>query len=134
MASERSVWVDGQESGRQVVALGAAVALTVVVVDIALFERVGVAFDLCFVALCVGLALQVRPGDFYTVAVLPPLLLTGVFGLLAATRPATIAHGDDGFVQALVAGIAHHAVALGVGYALCLGCLALRDRALRRTG
>ena len=48
---------------------------------------VGLFFDLGFVALCLGLALAVRPTDFFVVGVLPPLIMVGVFVLLEATRP-----------------------------------------------
>jgi len=115
-----------------VVALGLALALTVVVIDVGLGGRVGLVFDLAFVGVCLVVALLVRPEDFFTVGVLPPLIMLVVFALLAASRPATIASHDDGVVQAVVTGLAHHAFALGVGYAACLVCLVVRDRVLRR--
>lgn len=124
----RTVWEQGREPARQIVALGFACALTAVVVDMALGGRVSLFFDLCFVALCCALALLVRPGDFFTVGVLPPLLMTAVFLLLGLASPEAIAHRDDGAVQALVSGLATHAAALVVGYALCLALLALRTR------
>jgi hypothetical protein len=124
----RTLWEEGHEPGRQVVALGVAVALTVVVVDVALGGRVSLFFDLSFVALCVGLALAVRPTDFFVVGVLPPLIMVGVFALLGLTRPEVIAHPEDGVVQAVVSGLSHHSGALVVGYVLCLGCLAVRQR------
>ena len=91
MTHARTLWEEGQEPGRQVVALGAALALTVVVIDLMLMGRVSLLFDLCFVALCIGLALAVRPRDFFIVGVLPPLIMLGVFALLGLTRPAVIA-------------------------------------------
>lgn len=124
----RTVWEEGREPGRQVVALGFACALTAVVVDLALGGRISLFFDLSFVALCCALALLVRPGDFFTVGVLPPLLMTAVFLLLGLVSPETIAHRDDGAIQALISGLATHAAALVVGYALCLILLALRTR------
>ena len=42
-----------------------------------------------------------------------------------------IADAGDGVVQAVVSGLSHHAGALIVGYALCLGVLAIRHRVLR---
>ena len=128
MSHTRAVWDEGREPGRAVVALGVAVALTVIVVNVAMVGRVSMFFDLWFVLLCLGLALLVRPRDFFTVGVLPPLIMASVFALVALTRPAAIAHPDDGLVQAVVSGLATHAVALGVGYALCLACLAVRGR------
>jgi hypothetical protein len=124
----RTLWEEGREPGRQVVALGAALALTVVVVDLMLIGRVSLFFDLCFVALCVGLALAVRPRDFFIVGVLPPLIMLGVFALLGLTRPAVIAHPQDGMVQAVVSGLSHHSTALVAGYLLCLAVLAVRHR------
>ena len=128
MTHARTLWEEGQEPGRQVVALGAALALTVVVIDLMLMGRVSLLFDLCFVALCIGLALAVRPRDFFIVGVLPPLIMLGVFALLGFTRPAVIAHPQDGVVQAVVSGLSHHSTALVTGYVLCLAVLAVRHR------
>lgn len=124
----RTLWEEGREPGRQVVALGVAVALTVVIVDLALVGRVSLFFDLCFVVLCIGLALAVRPNDFFVVGVLPPLIMVGVFTLLGFTRPEVIAHAQDGVVQSVVSGLSHHSGALVVGYVLCLTTLAVRQR------
>lgn len=132
MSSARTVWEEGHEPGRRVVALGLALALSVVALDLAIAGRISLLFDLCFVAVCVALALAVRPADFFTVGVLPPLIMLAVFVILAIARPATIAHPEDGVVQAVVSGLSTHAVALGVGYALCLGCLAVRQRFVSR--
>jgi hypothetical protein len=129
----RTLWEEGREPGRQVVALGAALALTAVVVDVAVVGRVSLFFDLCFVTVCVAVALAVHPRDFFTVGVLPPLLMMGVFVLLGLTRPEAIADRSDGVVQAVVSGLSHHSVALVVGYLLCLGCLAMRQRMSQRT-
>lgn len=126
----RTVWEEGHEPGRQVVALGVALALTTVVLDVALVGRVSLFFDLCFVVLCIALALKVRPTDFFTVGVLPPLIMVGVFALLAATRPDAIADPRDGVVQAVVSGLSHHSGALVSGYVLCLATLAVRQRVL----
>lgn len=132
MSQTRTLWEEGREPGRQVVALGLAVALTAVAVDMSLVGRISLFFDLCFVALCVALALVVRPTDFFTVGVLPPMLMVAVFTLLGLTRPALIADPGDGVVQAVVSGLSRHSVALVIGYLLCLGCLAMRQRIGRR--
>ena len=132
MNHTRTLWEEGREPGRQVVALGAALALTAVVIDVAVVGRVSLFFDLCFVTMCVAVALAVRPTDFFTVGVLPPLVMLGVFTLLAFSRPEVIADRGDGVVQAVVSGLSHHSVALVVGYLLCLGCLAVRQRMGRR--
>jgi hypothetical protein len=126
-----SVWVDGRETGRAVVALGAAVALSAIAVDLVLVGRVSMFFDLWFVLVCLGVALLVRRGDFFTVGVLPPLIMLGVFAVLAPGRPEAIASPDDGLVQAVVSGLAHHSVALICGYALCLATLFARQRTVR---
>ena len=128
--SQRTLWEEGHESGRQVVVLGVALALTITALDLVLFGRLTVFFDICFVLLCLGLALMVRPSDFFTVGVLPPLLMVGVFVLIGATRPEVIADATDGVVQAVVSGLSHHAGSLILGYALALGVLAMRHRVL----
>ena len=131
MSGARTLWEEGHEPGRQVVALGLALTLTVVALDVGVGGRVGLFFDVAFVAVCLAAALLVRPDDFFTVGVLPPLVMLVVFVLLAASHPAAIADPDDGVVQAVISGLSHHAVALGVGYGLCLICLAVRDRFVR---
>ncbi|MEO6511934.1 MAG: DUF6542 domain-containing protein [Nocardioides sp.] len=133
MSHTRAVWDEGSEPGRSVVALGTAVALSAVVVNVAMVGRVSLFFDLWFVLICFGLALLVRPRDFFTVGVLPPLIMLGAFALLALGHPEAIARSQDGLVQAVVSGLAHHSVALIVGYALCLATLLARQRAARTT-
>ena len=128
MSATRTIWDAGHESGRQVVALGAAVALTITVLDLWLVGRVSAFFDLWFVVLCGGLALAVRRRDFFTVGVLPPLIMLGTFVLLAIGQPGVIGRPHDGVVQAVVSGLAHHSVALLIGYAVCLGTLLVRQR------
>lgn len=131
MTRARTLWEEGTEPGHQVVVLGIAVTLTVVSLDMLLDRGLGLLFDLVFVALCVALALLVRPRDFFTVGVLPPLLMLGVFILLGAFDPGTLARAHDGTVQAVVTGLARHATALAVGYGLALACLAMRGRVRR---
>ncbi|GAB6986475.1 DUF6542 domain-containing protein [Nocardioides pyridinolyticus] len=130
--SQRTLWEEGREPGRQVVALGLALALTTVVIDQALLGKVGLFFDICFVLICVATALAVRPSDFFTVGVLPPLLMGTVFTMLGLTRPDVIADESDGVVQAVVSGLGHHAGALVTGYVLCLAILAVRHRVMSR--
>ena len=131
MSHTRAIWDDGREPGRAVVALGVAVALSAIVVNVAMVGRVSMFFDLWFVLLSVGLALLVRPSDFFTVGVLPPLIMVGAFAVLAVDQPEAIATAQDGVVQAVVSGLAHHSVALVCGYALCLATLFARQRADR---
>ena len=128
--SQRTLWEEGHESGRQVVVLGVALALTITALDLVVFGRLTAFFDICFVLCCVALALLVRPSDFFTVGELPPLLMVGVFVLIGLTRPDVIADPSDGVVQAVVSGLANHAGALTVGYLLSLAVLALWLRVL----
>lgn len=131
MSQTRSLSPAEVEPGRQVVALGVAAVLTVVALNVLLVGELSLFFDLCFVALCLALALAVRPRDFFTVGVLPPLMMLGVFVLLGMTMPAVIAERRDGVVQAVVSGLAHHSGALVAGYGLCLVTLAVRTRTAR---
>ena len=87
MPDRATLWEQGREPGRQVVALGAAVTLTAVVLDITLGDDLGLLFDLTFVATCVLVALRVRPQDSFTVGVLPPLLMLAVLVLVDIARP-----------------------------------------------
>lgn len=130
MARARTLWEEGTEPGRQVVLLGVAATLTVVVLDLLATGGLGWIYDLAFVVLCVALALLVRQRDFFTVGVLPPLLMLGTFWALALTVPERIADPGDPTVQAVVTGLAHHSGALMAGYALALACLAIRTRVL----
>jgi hypothetical protein len=108
------------------VVLGVAVSLTVAVLDLLVTDGLSWLFDLTYVALCVALALLVRPQDFFTVGVLPPLLMLGVFWVLGLLAPGSIAESSDSTFQAGLTGLANHSTALMVGYALCLGSLAMR--------
>lgn len=128
LPASRTVWEEGRESGREMVALGVALALTAAALDLVVTGQVGVLFDLGFVLLCVGLALAVHPRDFFTVGVLPPLLMLLTFVLLALTRSGAIARPGDGAAQAVVSGLSHHSLALVVAYLLSLGVLVVRVR------
>ncbi len=108
--------------------------LLVSAVDLLLFDDVTLLTDIVFVGACVGAVLAVHPRDFFVVGVCPPLVLAAVFGVLAVLAPAALAEPSDGFFQAVVSGLAHHAGALVVGYGLTLGLLALRQMALRNAG
>ena len=105
--------------------------LTVAALDVGIGGRVGLFFDLAFVCVCVIVALLVRPQDFFTVGVLPPLIMLVVFVVLGHSHRVAIARDSDGLVQAVITGLSHHAVALGAGYAACLVCLAVRDQFMR---
>jgi len=131
-----TIWDEGREPGRRVVALATALALTVAVVESLLGSHIGLLFDLCFVMICVGVAILVHPRDFFAVGVLPPLLMLGIIGLFAAANRGGLGgESDDGFLQAVISALGRHSVALGLGYGLALGCLAVRrGRDARGTG
>jgi hypothetical protein len=125
--SARSLW-EGDTPGTEVVALSCALVLTVAAVEVALIGRLGLLFDLCFVVVCLGAALMVRPQDFFTVGVLPPLLMLGTMVIVAINGPKVIGAPHDGVVQAVITGLAHHSLALFAGYAVCLLTLLARQR------
>lgn len=121
-------WEAGSERAHQVVALGVALALTAVFLDVWLVGHLTFFFDLCFVALCLGLAALVRRDGFFVVALLPPLLMVAVFAFVSLVARDAVADPRDNLVQAVVSGVATHGVALFAGYVLCLGWLAWRIR------
>jgi hypothetical protein len=124
------VWV-GTTRVSEVVVLTAALNLSAATVEIAISGHLRLFFDLCFIAICLTAAMLVRPREFFTVGVLPPLLMLGTMLLVALNGTAVIAQRHDSLVQAVVTGLAHHAIALFIGYAVCLVTLVLRQRALR---
>ncbi|WP_300403683.1 DUF6542 domain-containing protein [Nocardioides sp.] len=128
LPASRTVWEEGHESGREMAALGVALALTAAALDLVLGGQIGLLFDLAFVLLCLALALAVHPRDFFTVGVLPPILMLATFTLLAMTRSESIARAEDGLVQAIVSGLSHHSLALVIGYLLALAVLVVRVR------
>jgi hypothetical protein len=121
-----SSWHPGHEPGRQVVALGFALALTTVLLDIIITGSVTWIFDVGFVALCVVLALLVSPRDLFTVGVLPPLLMLVAFLVVGLADTGALAQRDDPVAQAVISGLTHHSLALCLGYGACLALLAQR--------
>ena len=124
------IW-DGHTRGSEVAALATALTLTSAAAEITMVSGLGLFFDLCFVATCLTAALMVRPREFFTVGVLPPLLMLGTMVLVALNGTQIIAAKHDSVIQAVITGLAHHSVALFIGYAVCLVTLVLRQRALR---
>jgi hypothetical protein len=119
-------------SGSRTTRLSGLACLLLLGVDIAVTGRLDLVFDVGFVLVCVGGALAVRPRDFFTIGVLPPLLLLVVCTGLSLLHREAVGQQGDGVVQGLVSGLAHHAAALATGYALALLVLATRHRFLRR--
>ncbi len=132
--SAPTLWEEGRISGSRVTRLAVLAGVLVLVLDLALSRRLSLVFDLGFVLICVGAALAVRPRDFFSVGVLPPLLLLGFVGVVALVDTAWVARPDDGFVQAVVSGLAHRANGLLIASLLALAVLAIRQRVIvRRT-
>jgi len=119
---------EGETSGSEVATLASALVLTVAAAEVLLVGHLRLFFDLCFVMVCLGAALMVRPRDFFTVGVLPPLLMVGTMVIVALNGPKVIATPHDGMVQAVITGLAHHSLALFAGYAVCLITLLVRRR------
>ena len=127
------MWEEGREPGREVASLTVALLMTVTVVEVGFTDHLGLLFDIVFVALCLYAALAVRPPDFFTIGVLPPLVMVGTVALLAIAEPDAVARATDGLVQATVTGLSHHSLALVAGYLLSLAILAVRRRVLSRS-
>lgn len=121
-----TLWEAGNRPAAGVLRLASALLVTAAALDLLLSDGLGLFFDLVFVTLAVGLALAVRPSDFFPVGVFPPLAMFAIVLLLAISRPDAVARATDGFVQATVSGLSTHAVPLALGYAACLGLLAVR--------
>jgi hypothetical protein len=134
VAANRTLWQEGRTPGRLVSFASAAAALVVVLLNLVGEGHIGLFFDLSFVLICVAAALAVRPADFFMVGVLPPLLMAGTVTVLALLDRSSVADPQDGLVQAVVSGLAHHATSLVTGYALTLTILALRQLAARHDG
>jgi hypothetical protein len=130
----RTLWEEGRHPGALVVPASASALVVATLLSLLVGDRIGAFFDIVFVLTCIGAALAVRPRDFFTVGVLPPLLLAGTVLVLALADRGAVARADDALVQALVSGLAHHALALVLGYGLTLAVLALRQIALRNRG
>ncbi len=134
MSRRRTLWEEGRYPGRLVTRVAALLAIAGAVVDALLTDDLTLSFDVAFVVICVGAALAVRPRDFFSVGVFPPLLMAMTVAVLAVLARGWVADPSDGLVQALVSGLAHHAGALVVGYGLTLVVLALRQVARRNAG
>lgn len=126
MARARTLWEEGDEPARSVALLGVALTLTLLLLNLLLTREIGLFFDAGFVALCILLALRVRPDDFTLIAVLPPALMAGIFWAHALVTP------DTNTVQAWVRHLSEHVGALAVGYALFGALLLLRHEFVRR--
>ena len=129
-----TLWEKGRFAAPGVVLAATSVTLLAALLDLALVDRLGWAFDVVFVIACTGSALAVRRSAFYTVSLLPPVLMLLVVTIAVAQTPDTVARPGDSVVQAFVTVLAHHADALVGGYALTVLVIALRVIALRHAG
>jgi hypothetical protein len=130
--SAPTLWEEGRWSGRRVTRFSMLVSALLVAAEIVAAGRLERIFDSGFIVLCVGMALAIRPQDFFRVGVLPPMLLLAVCVGLGIGRRDAIAAADDGFVQSVISGLAHHSGPLLAGYALALAVLGIRSRVARR--
>lgn len=130
----RTLWEEGRKPGPLVAGAAAVAVLAAVLLDLVAFDDLTLVFDVAFVLVCSAAALAVRPSDFFVIGVYPPLLMAGTVAMLAVLSPAAVAEPADGFLQAVVSGLAHHSGFLVLGHALTLGILALRQVALRNAG
>lgn len=120
VTSAQPSWLHGTEPGRQVVALGFALVLSAVAVDYLLGGELSLFFDLCFVTLCLYLAVRVELPSLHLAAILPPVLMLTVLVMLGVVAPQAVARPEDGVVQTVVTGLTHHSVALVAGWVLAL--------------
>jgi hypothetical protein len=132
--SAPTLWEEGRWSARRVTRFSVFAAAVLVTADLAATGQLGRIFDSGFIVLCVGMALAIRPADFFRVGVLPPMLLLGLCLVLGLGHRAAIAAPHDGYVQSVISGLAHHSGALLVGYVLTLAVLGIRLRVARRSG
>lgn len=115
-------------TGARVIRLALLAAAALIAIDLLITGRLGALFDVGFIALCIATALMVRPTEFFKVAVLPPILLLVVCAATAIVHRAGVAAADDGFVQAIVSGLAHHSGALFAGTINAILVMGIRTR------
>jgi uncharacterized protein DUF6542 len=130
--SAPTLWEEGRWSGRRVTRFSMLASALLVGADLLVTGRLERIFDSGFIVLCVGMALAIRPQDFFRVGVLPPMLLLGVSLILGLGHRTAIAERGDGFVQSVISGLAHHSGPLMAGYVLALAVLGIRARVVRR--
>jgi hypothetical protein len=130
--SAPTLWEEGRWSGTRVTRFSAFASVLLVVLDLIVSGGLGRIFDVGFVLLCLGIALAIAPDEFFSVGVLPPMLLLGVCAALTVLHRSAIASSGDGLVQSVVSGLAHHSVALLIAHGGLLAVLAVRHRVVRR--
>jgi hypothetical protein len=124
----------GQDLGAgAVVVVSAACLGGAAAVQLALTDHLGVFFGICFVLASLTAALLVRSDGFFTVGVLPPLLMFGILAAVAVADSSAIdAPGladEAGLLQRVIAGVVSQAPALVIGHGVALGVVGLRIHA-----
>jgi len=127
-----TVWEEGRWSGRRVTRFATLVCALLIVIDVLATGRLDRIFDSGFIIVCIGMALAVRPQDFFRIGVLPPMLLLGIAVVLGLGHRSAVAASGDGFIQSVISGLATHSGPLLAGYALTLIVLGIRMRVGRR--
>ena len=130
--SAPTLWEEGRWSGTRVTRFAVFACVLLVALDLSTSGGLGRTFDLGFIVLCLGIALAIRPDEFFSVGVLPPMLLLGVCGILGVVHPSAIAPSGDGMIQSVISGLAHHSGELLIAHACLLVVLAIRQRVLTR--
>lgn len=131
MIDVRGARPTARETGPTAIALGVALALTWLALDTLLSPPLGTLLGIGFTLTCLWLALTIRPGHFFTVGVLPPLLLVGVLLLTAVLRPAAL--DGDGVADRVVGGLVDQRLALVLAWVGTLVVLLVRSRSSRVT-
>ena len=131
--SAPTLWEEGRWSGSRVTRFSVFACVLLVAADLAVSGGLGRTFDLGFVLLCLAIALAIRPDEFFSVGVLPPMLLLGICGILGIVHRTAIAPADDGLVQSVISGLAHHSGGLLVAHGGLLAVLFVRTRVAGRS-
>jgi hypothetical protein len=115
---------------RAVVLLAVVGVAGAAALQLALTDHLGLFFGICFVLASLTAALVVRSDGFFTVGVLPPLLLVGALTAVAMVAPTAIAApglaDDAGLLQRVIAGIVSQAGALVIGHGGAIAVLGVR--------
>lgn len=116
--------------GRGVIVVSVAASIGCAALDLALTGGLTLFFDLCFITICLVGAMAVRRRDLFTAGVLAPLMFGGVIAVVAVVAPEAFAP-SGGLSRVYVSGLAQHAAALVVGYAIALATVSARFSASR---
>jgi hypothetical protein len=130
--SAPTLWEEGRWSGTRVTRFSILACVLLAAANLAVTGRLGLVFDAGFILLCIGMALAIRPSDFFEVGVLPPILLVGLCTILGIIDRHSIGSRSDGLIQAVISGLAHHSGSLLASCVLSLAVLGIRTRVMQR--